>query len=167
MARTFLETALLILALIIGAYLWRHFVDKPRVTTRIEWYERPIVIPPKVESKLGTLGPFTPEEARRDTIINNAPCDSARDLAMHLARPFSATFTDTTAFADSLVQFSALEVTTIKVDPWTRIITKTREYRDAILKAARVTTTEEVTRIDWLVTAGAFILGVLVVLLFG
>lgn len=165
MARSFLETALLVLALVIGAYLWRHHFDKPRVTTKIEWYEKPIVIPAKTESKQATVKPPTSETARRDTIILTAPCDSLRDLAMRLSKPISATFIDTVGFADSSAAFSAWEITTIEVDPWTRIITKAREFQDAYLKAARVETTETVTEVNWLFSLGAFVLGMLAALL--
>ena len=165
MANKFFSLALVVLALVAGAWAWRTFVQKPTVTTRIEWYEKPIVIPAKTESKQATVKPPTSETARRDTIINTAPCDSLRMLASRLSRPDSVVFVDSVAFADSLASFSALEITTVEHDPWTRIMTKARRFEDAILKVAKVTTTETTTEINWLASLGAFVLGMLAALL--
>ena len=162
---TFSTIAFGLLLLIGGAYLWHHFFNKPRITNRIEWYEKPIVLPAKVESKVGKPSPPTPETAKRDTVFRDAPCDSLRKWAMEKMKPLSATFEDSVAFADSTTIFFAREITTIDVDPWTRIITKARHFEDAYLKAAKVTTTETTTEINWLATAVAFVLGMLTALL--
>jgi hypothetical protein len=160
----FLVVALIALSLVLGAVIWRSCVEKPRITTRIEWYEKQIVIPPKTETKPGKTLPPSFETARRDTIILKEPCDSLRGWAVEHSKPFTATYLDTLDVKDSLASFWAQETTTVEVDPWTRIITKTRAVQNAILRAARVTTTETVTAIDWLVTAGALIVGLLVAL---
>ena len=165
MASKFFSLALLVLALILGAWLWRHFIDKPRISTRIEWYEKPIALPAKVESKVGRTVPLTPETAKRESVFVAAPCDSLRDWAIEQLMPFSTTFEDTTSFSDSTTIFFAREITTIDADPWTRVITKARRFEDAYLKAARVTTTETTTEINWLVTGAAFVLGMLAALL--
>jgi hypothetical protein len=164
-ASNFLSFALIVLAVVAGAYAWHHWIEKPRIITKIEWFERQVVIPPKVESKPGIISPPSSETARRDTIILTAPCDSLRELAQRLTGPFESFFVDSIAVSDSLGSFFAFELTTAQADPWTRIITKTRIFSDAILKLSRVETTETVTEIDWLVTAGAFIAGLLLALL--
>jgi hypothetical protein len=164
-ARSFLNIAAAVLILIIGAYLWNHFFNKPRITTKIEWYEKPIFLPAKVESKVGNPTPPTPETAKRDTVFLAAPCDSLRKWAMEKMQPLSAEFEDSASFADSTTIFFAREITTIDVDPWTRLITKARHFEDAYLKAARVTTTETTTEVNWLVSAVAFVLGMLTALL--
>ena len=162
---TFVTIAFGLLLLIAGAYLWHRFIDKPRITTRIEWYEKPIFLPAKTESKVGKPAAPTPETAKRDTVFLAAPCDSLRKWAMEKMQPFQQTFEDTTAFVDSTAIFFAREITTIDVGPWTRLITKARHFEDAYLKAARVTTTETTTEVKWLVTAVAFVLGMLTALL--
>ena len=153
-----------LLLLIAGAFLWHRFLDKPRITTKIEWYEKPIFLPAKTESKVGKPAP-TPETAKRDSVFLEAPRDSSRKWAMEKMEPFQQTFEDTTSFADSTAIFFAREITTVDVDPWTRIITKARHFEDAYLKAARVTTTETTTEINWLVTGIAFVLGMVAALL--
>jgi hypothetical protein len=80
-------------------------------------------------------------------------------------QPMRATFEDTVAFADSTIPFSAREFTAIEVNPWTRIITKARRFQDAVLRAARIETTETSTDIDWLFSLGAFVLGMIIALL--
>lgn len=161
--KIFLSLAFCALLLITGAWLYRKFVARPRVSTKIEWYEKRIEIPAKVEIKRGTDLP-TSQTSPPDTVWLSAPCDSVRDWAMRRMRPFTTTFEDTIGFADSLLSFSAREVTAIEADPWTRLITKARRFEDAILKAARVETTETVTETDWLVTLGAFIIGIVLAL---
>ena len=154
-----------LLLLIVGGYLWHHFLDKPRIITKIEWYEKTLFLPAKTESKVGKPMAPSPETAKRDTVFRDAPCDSLREWAMEKMEPLSATFEDSVAFADSTTSFFAREITTVDVDPWTRIITKARHFEDAYLKAARVTTTETTTGINWYVTLGAFVLGMLTALL--
>jgi len=162
---TFVAIAFGLLLLIAGAYLWHHFFSKPRITTRIEWYEKPIFLPAKTESQVGKPTAPTPETAKRDTVFLEAPCDSLRKWAIEKMEPLSATFEDSVAFADSSAIFFAREITTVDVDPWTRLITKARHFEDSYLKAARVTTTETTTEVNWLVSAVFFVLGMLTALL--
>ena len=78
-----------------------------------------------------------------------------------ISQPMETIFTDTLAVADSMGSFFGIEVSTIDSDPWTGIITKATKFQNAVLKLSRVNTTETRTQIDWLISAGAFILGLL------
>ncbi len=170
--KIFISLAVLVLALIAGAWAWSHWIAKPKITTKVEWFEKPIIIQPKSESHVGM--PVPPSaHPMRETSLTAFPHDStnidslkARNIALEAllaekTNPFTTTFEDTLEFSDSLVSFRGREINTIDCDPWTRIITKTRIFKDAILKAAHVTTIETTTSINWFVTAIAFLLGVL------
>jgi hypothetical protein len=174
--KTFASIAFLILALVLGAYAWSHWIAKPRITTKIVWFEKPIFIEKKTESRVGVPASSTTHPVR-DTSLATLPRDSTnvdslrktladmRELFIEKTDPFTTTFEDTLAFDDSLISFRAREITTIDCDPYSRLITKTREFQDAILKWAGVTTTETTTEIDWLLTAAAFIAGMVLALL--
>ena len=158
----FFEISLIFLSFVLGAYLWRTFIQPPTITTRIEWFERPVFLPSKTESKPGNNAPSTSETARRDTIILTASCDSLRDIARRLNQIFEATFIDSIAASDSLGSFFAIENTKLSADPWTRIITKERTFENAVLKLAHVQTTETIRETNWLMTGIAILVGLLI-----
>ena len=162
MVEKFLSFALIILALVMGAHLWHHLFEKPRIITTTEWFDRPVVIAPKTIAKVGTTPKSdSVESAHRDSIIMIEPCDSLRALASEKLQPFMIFSADSVAASDSLGGFSALELIQIEADPMTRIISFTRSFQDAIMRLSRVSTTETVTEINWYSILGSFILGLL------
>ncbi len=157
----FVNIALLVLALVAGSWAWHKFIEKPRIVTKIEWYEKPIFIKPTTQSHVGIQTPII----ERDTVFQTASCDSLRRWASEKLQPFRTTFTGDISADDSLGHFFTTVVDTIDADPWTRLITKATSYQHTLLKLSRVSTTETVTEINWYVSLGTFVLGLLIALL--
>ena len=156
-----ISLSLLVLALVAGAWGWRTFVAKPRIVTKIEWYDRTPFIKPTVQSQTGTSTIIH----TRDTVFQTAPCDSLRTWARDRLQPFRTIFTGDISTTDSLGSFFTTVVDTIDADPWTKIIVKATSYQNTLLRLSRVNTTITVTEIDWFVSLGTFVLGVLIALL--
>jgi hypothetical protein len=156
--------------LLVLAGIW---IDRTILRTRIQRIEyqiveTPIEIPAKSETKKGVISAPTAETMKRDTVFLTAPCDSLRKWAMERLKPFRQSFIDTVDVkADTTASFWAREITRIEVDPWTQVITKTRTYQDAVLRATKVTVydTELIASPWW--TAVAFVAGFVLALLIG
>jgi hypothetical protein len=161
LSTSFLMFAFATLVFIAGAWIWHKFTNKPRIITKIEWYEKSVYLPPATESHHGQTIIIN----SRDTVFRDAPCDSLRDWARTRLQPFSTVFSFPIAAVDSFGSFTVLEIDSVYTDPFTRTITLGRYFQDALLKLSRVTTTETVTEIDWFVSLGTFVLGVLIALL--
>lgn len=151
-----------ILALIIGAKLWQSVFERSSTITTTTFIENRIEIPAKQESKPSI------DVQRPDTIkiIETMECDSLRDLMRAKMQIATQSFKDSLAAHDSLgSSFSVVSIDSLRFDPFKRIFDRSIHYRDAIFKAAHVKTVETKTTIDLLITALAFIAGLVIALL--
>jgi len=157
-----------ILLVLAGVWIDRNVLTHRIQRVEYEVVETPVEISAKTEAKIGIVSAPTPETKKRDSTLATSPCDSVRKWAIDHLKPFEQTFVDTVDVKkDSTVSFWARELTQIKADPWTGLITKTRKFQDATLKATKVTVHDtELIASSWSLSI-AFVVGFVFALLIG
>jgi hypothetical protein len=149
-------------ALLVLAGIW---LDRTVLRSFVQRIEYEVVAVPfpdvvKVEKKVGV-----PVPGPRDTLWLPQSTDSLQAIIFDKMRPDTVAFADTLEYVDSLARFSAVELTTIKHDPWIRIYERTWKIQNALLEYTKVTMHDTELIVSPIWSAIAFVAGFLLALL--